>query len=210
MPKPLATLALVAAMFAMFAVPHAPAHAQTTPLADPSADELRAALFGTSPGSGLQSKAFARTAPPTQDGVCPGAGAVATESVSGGRTRNLEPVAYGGSQAPAVQLDIRFANASDALTPQSQAVLKRLAGVLTEPAALSKRFAVAGHTDSSGSEAINLELACARAIAARRFLVKQGVAPERLSAYGFGSSRPLPGTPADSPTNRRVEVRSAE
>ena len=56
----------------------------------------------------------------------------------------------------------------------------------------------------------HLELSCARAIAVRRYLVGKGVAEARLTAYGFGSVRPLAGEDsAVAAANRRVEVRKA-
>jgi outer membrane protein OmpA-like peptidoglycan-associated protein len=65
-----------------------------------------------------------------------------------------------------------------------------------------------GHTDSSGSEAINLALSKARAEAVRQGLIERGVAPERLTAEGLGEARPVGdnATPAGRLKNRRVEV----
>lgn len=67
---------------------------------------------------------------------------------------------------------------------------------------------VAGHTDSRGSYAYNMRLSQRRADAVRAYLIDKGIAAERLSAKGYGESRPI----ADNATeggrykNRRVEL----
>lgn len=179
--------------------------AQDAPLADPSADELRA-LLGA-PAKVANTRAFARTTPPSTDGACAGND---TAPPSPGATRSLGVVPYGGSSAPSVNLAIQFATGSDAIVPSSQQVLDRLAAVLKEPEMAQRRFAVAGHTDATGSDTVNLELSCARALAVRKYLLKRGIAAERLSAYGFGSAKPLQQGAAESAVNRRVEIRRAE
>lgn len=178
--------------------------AQEAPLANPSQDELRALL--SAPKVAL-TRAFTRTSPPSTDGACAGTD---TAPAPGGGTRSLGVVPYGGSTAPSVNLAIQFATGSDAIAPASQQVLDRLAAVLKEPEMAQRGFAVAGHTDATGDDRINLELSCARAIAVRKHLLKRGIAPERLSAYGFGSAKPLQQGAAESAVNRRVEIRRAE
>ena len=72
----------------------------------------------------------------------------------------------------------------------------------------SLRLAINGHTDNSGSSAHNLQLSQQRAASVVAALVAAGIAAERLSAEGFGDSRPV----ADNSTaegkakNRRVEL----
>ena len=185
------------------------AQAQDAPLANPSTDELRALL--SAPAKSL-TRSFVRTAPPSTDGACGGVNNKATEAPAGegGGTRSLGVVPYAGAGAATANLAIQFANASDAVAPPSRQMLDRLAALLKEPDMASRRFAIAGHTDATGSDKVNLELSCARAIAVRAYLLKQGVAAERLSAYGFGSSKPLQEGAAESAVNRRVEVRRAE
>lgn len=176
-------------------------------LQDPSLDELREALFVPT----TVVRGFQRTAPPTTDGLCPGAGAVAASRSSGTDARTFVPVPLAGNEAPRANLAVQFATGSDALSPRDRQMLDRLAQVLQEPGASEARFAVAGHTDATGSDAINLELSCARAIAVRRYLVDgKGIAPERISAYGFGSRQLLEVSTGPSSINRRVEVRRAD
>jgi outer membrane protein OmpA-like peptidoglycan-associated protein len=172
------------------------------PLTDTSVDALVAALR-----SGPPTKSFRRTQlPDSGNNLCAAAPAAAGSERLG---RNLEVVPYAGDSTPGVNLSVQFATGSDRLTPGDRALLDRLAQALQAPALAQERFAVAGHTDQTGDARINFELSCARALAVRQYLGSRGVAPQRLSAYGFGSVRLLA---ADDPTggvNRRVEIRKA-
>lgn len=176
-----------------------------TPLENPSEEELHQ-LLGEMGGD---TRSFAMTQAPTKDGLCPGVGAQVRTDL-GSSARNLEAVAYAGDDAPQVQLIIQFSNNSDALTVASQRVLDRVAKVMREQGPEGGSYAVAGHTDALGPDLNNRQLSCARAIAVRLHLIKRGVQPERLSAYGFGSAKPLvPGTERAT-VNRRVELRRAD
>jgi outer membrane protein OmpA-like peptidoglycan-associated protein len=71
---------------------------------------------------------------------------------------------------------------------------------------------IIGHTDSTGSDAINNPLSVNRAASTRDYLVARGVATNRIAIDGRGSRAPL----ADNNTidgrakNRRVEIFVAE
>ena len=67
---------------------------------------------------------------------------------------------------------------------------------------------IEGYTDSSGADQTNLALSKARAAAVRAALIEHGIAPERVSAEGFGKQRPIAenGTQAGRRKNRRIEV----
>ena len=67
---------------------------------------------------------------------------------------------------------------------------------------------VRGYTDNTGSLELNRKLSDARAKAVRDYLVKQGIAPERIRAMGFGAAQPVAGndTPEGRAQNRRVEL----
>ena len=66
---------------------------------------------------------------------------------------------------------------------------------------------VAGHTDSSGSDAANQQASERRAQAAIQYLVGRGVPVERMTAVGYGETKPIAdnGTPAGREANRRIE-----
>lgn len=67
---------------------------------------------------------------------------------------------------------------------------------------------ISGHTDSMGADKLNIPLSLARAESVKAYLVKQGVAAERIITTGEASTRPI----ADNKTiggrakNRRVEI----
>jgi peptidoglycan-associated lipoprotein len=53
------------------------------------------------------------------------------------------------------------------------------------------RIRIAGHTDDRGSDAYNVALGQRRAAAAKRFLVDQGIAADRIDVVSFGEDRPV-------------------
>ena len=187
----------------------APATAQQLP-PNTSIEALVQALSG-----GPATRAFRRTQlPDAGSSLCGGqqggqdvGGAAGTRSLAA--TRNLEVVPYAGDSTPGVNLSVQFATASDKLTGADRALLDRLAAALQKPELAQDRFAVAGHTDTTGDARLNLELSCARALAVRRYLADKGVGEQRLSAYGFGSTRLLAANEPTTGANRRVEIRRA-
>ena len=70
------------------------------------------------------------------------------------------------------------------------------------------RLEVAGHTDSSGDDAYNLDLSQRRSEAVRAYLVSKGVNADMFSAHGYGEERPVESnaTAAGRAENRRVEL----
>lgn len=68
---------------------------------------------------------------------------------------------------------------------------------------------VQGHTDSQGGEVYNQRLSEQRAVAVVRFLVDQGIAPNRLRPVGFGEQLPVAdnSTAAGRAQNRRVVLK---
>jgi outer membrane protein OmpA-like peptidoglycan-associated protein len=69
------------------------------------------------------------------------------------------------------------------------------------------KVAIHGHTDSDGTDALNLKLSEDRAKAVRDHLVSQGVAASRLSHKGFGSTKSIAEniTAEGRAKNRRTE-----
>jgi OOP family OmpA-OmpF porin len=71
------------------------------------------------------------------------------------------------------------------------------------------RVEVAGHTDSTGEAAYNLDLSQRRAQTVELYIEGKGVELDRITARGYGQERPI----ADNATkegrqqNRRVELR---
>jgi outer membrane protein OmpA-like peptidoglycan-associated protein len=66
---------------------------------------------------------------------------------------------------------------------------------------------IIGYTDDLPTPGGNLRLSQLRAQAIAEWLVSQGVAGDRLQAFGYGDADPVaPNTPAGQPLNRRVDV----
>ena len=113
----------------------------------------------------------------------------------------------GGGAAPKISLDIRFASDSERLTAAASAQLAQLGSALKTPELAGAHFLIAGHTSASGSPEHNRRLSEARARAVRAYLMERfKIAPERIEATGFGSSRPLADYPPNALQQRRVEI----
>jgi outer membrane protein OmpA-like peptidoglycan-associated protein len=128
-------------------------------------------------------------------------------------TRGLEVVAKPSSQAAGdggvhkIDLDIRFGNDSDKITAAAQSQLTQLGRALSSPQLAHYHFLIAGHTSATGSQAHNQRLSELRARAVRSYLIERfKIAPGRIDATGYGSSRPLPGFAPEALQQRRVEV----
>jgi outer membrane protein OmpA-like peptidoglycan-associated protein len=69
-------------------------------------------------------------------------------------------------------------------------------------------ISIEGHTDNKGSAAVNQKLSEKRAQAVKNYLVKKGIAANRITATGFGPTKPIAtnATPAGRAKNRRVEL----
>jgi outer membrane protein OmpA-like peptidoglycan-associated protein len=202
-----APLALPLALWGAVALCTLPAaQAQAAP------DEVNVESLVRALRSGPPTRAFTRTqVPDVGSSLCAGQAASGTAANAGKERlgRNLEVVPYAGDTTPGVNLSVQFATASDRLTPADRALLDKLAAALKMPELVQDRFAVAGHTDTTGDARINLELSCARALAVRRYLGTQGVPAQRLTAYGFGSTRLVDTSDPAAGANRRVEIRKA-
>lgn len=101
---------------------------------------------------------------------------------------------------------IHFDTAKATLRAEAEPVLEQLLVLLTENPDL--RLRVEGHTDGVGSAQANQTLSESRAAAVVQWLVSRGVARDRLSSAGRGSSQPMDtnDTEAGRAKNRRVEL----
>ncbi len=68
-----------------------------------------------------------------------------------------------------------------------------------------------GHTDSMGSEKINIPLSLARAESVKKYLIKQGIAADRITTKGEAANYPIGDnkTISGRAKNRRVEIRTS-
>ena len=103
--------------------------------------------------------------------------------------------------------DISFATGSAALKPELRSVLDAFAKGLTS-GGQGTLVRVVGHTDSTGSDAVNNPLSLDRAESVRDFLNDRGVATNRIEVVGRGSREPLASneTAEGRAKNRRVEI----
>ena len=102
--------------------------------------------------------------------------------------------------------DISFDTGSAAIKPQLRAVLDPFANSLrNDPNA---RISIVGHTDNTGSEAVNNPLSVERAHSVRDYLETRGVADARIETAGRGEREPIAdnSTEAGRAQNRRVEI----
>ena len=102
--------------------------------------------------------------------------------------------------------DISFAVGRSDIQPNFAPVLDQFAAGLRENPYTEVR--IIGHTDSTGSDAINNPLSVDRAASTRSYLMSRGVDGRRIAIEGMGSRYPI----ADNNTNegrarnRRVEI----
>nr|WP_239577414.1 OmpA family protein [Archangium primigenium] len=102
---------------------------------------------------------------------------------------------------------IQFKAASDTIQASSHALLNEAVTVLKEHPDV--RLEISGHTSADGDAQLNQDLSQRRAEAVKQYLRARGIEASRLSAQGFGSSRPLApnDTAAGREKNRRIEFR---
>jgi outer membrane protein OmpA-like peptidoglycan-associated protein len=102
--------------------------------------------------------------------------------------------------------DVLFDTNSAALKAGSYDEISRVAQVLNQYPETT--IMIAGHTDSTGSDTYNQQLSEQRAMAVKNALTGQGVNPVRMSAIGYGESKPIADNNTESgrQTNRRVAI----
>jgi outer membrane protein OmpA-like peptidoglycan-associated protein len=106
--------------------------------------------------------------------------------------------------------DVSFDTGRSAIKSNFAPILTQFATSLNQNPVTT--VTIVGHTDTTGSDAVNNPLSIDRADAARDYLVSRGVARNRIMTDGRGSREPV----ADNNTsqgrdqNRRVEIYVAE
>ena len=102
--------------------------------------------------------------------------------------------------------DIAFDSGQAAIRPNFRSALDNFAQSLQQNP--SSSVTIIGHTDSTGSPAMNEPLSLQRADATRDYLASRGVASNRFSIDGRGSREPVASndTEAGRARNRRVEI----
>ncbi len=100
---------------------------------------------------------------------------------------------------------IRFDVGKASLKAESMGVINEIYDLMKEHPDLN--FSVEGHTDSQGNDDVNMKLSLQRAQAVMDVLVDMGIEAHRLSARGWGETKPVTNnaSPEDRANNRRVE-----
>jgi len=101
---------------------------------------------------------------------------------------------------------IHFDSGKDQFKASSLGTLNAVLAVMKR--APERRFTIVGHTDSDGSDASNQDLSERRARTVINWLIEHGIEARRLTARGFGESRPTAPNDTESgkALNRRVEL----
>ena len=111
-----------------------------------------------------------------------------------------------GSKCHLALTGVLFDFNKSTLKPESDAVLQQVAQLMARDPAL--KLEIQGHTDNIGTDAYNQPLSEARARAVVSWLMQHNVGPARLSARGYGKTRPIADNATDEgrAQNRRVEI----
>ena len=102
--------------------------------------------------------------------------------------------------------DISFDTGRADIKPNMRPVLDQFAsGLSSQP---NTEVRIIGHTDNTGSDAVNDPLSVQRAQATRQYLAARGVDPNRIVIAGRGEREPIAdnSTDAGRARNRRVEI----
>jgi outer membrane protein OmpA-like peptidoglycan-associated protein len=125
----------------------------------------------------------------------------------GGKPRSLTRGRVTIEGPPTIDMRIQFEIDSSKLDFVGMAMVDKLGVALADPRLGSYRFEIAGHSDASGEKDYNLRLSTQRANAVRDYLIsKFKIAPDRLTAIGYGSDKPLNTADPNDAANRRVQI----
>jgi outer membrane protein OmpA-like peptidoglycan-associated protein len=92
---------------------------------------------------------------------------------------------------------------------RDNATMNILAHCMTAGALKDKSIVLVGRTDPRGSEEYNEKLGLARALRVKAYLIARGVEDNRVLTASLGKEDASP-SPADWPSDRRVEIRLAQ
>lgn len=105
-----------------------------------------------------------------------------------------------------VPSDISFDTGRADIRPELRSVLDQFAsGLSSDPSTIVR---IVGHTDATGSDAINDPLSLRRAESVRTYIADRGISSSRIETAGRGSHEPIASneTADGRARNRRVEI----
>jgi len=105
-----------------------------------------------------------------------------------------------------ISQQVLFERGTAVIRSESDAILKDVTRVFQEHPEI-ELVEVQGHTDDTGDQNVNRQLGRDRAESVVKWLVKNGIAKERLSPKGYGADKPIDTNVTDEgrAKNRRVE-----
>jgi OmpA-OmpF porin, OOP family len=119
----------------------------------------------------------------------------------------LRTIPRKAAEKVSIALEIGFDTGKADIKSQYRDQIKKVADFMqTYPETTA---VIEGHTDNVGKEESNLRLSTKRAESVRTYLTEKfGIAANRLSARGYGSSHPVAdnATPEGRQRNRRIEA----
>ena len=119
---------------------------------------------------------------------------------------NITVTNYGDYLVVNMPQDVLFATDSATLRPDLQRDVQAVANSLVKYP--NSAIQVIGHTDSTGSDAYNMDLSQRRASSVANILSYSGVPSSRIQTIGKGKTQPIASnaTEAGRAQNRRVEI----
>lgn len=111
------------------------------------------------------------------------------------------------AEAPSLRLNIQFDHDKSNIKPEFRGEVDKAAEFLAQYPGMDA--IIEGHTDSNGTDSYNIGLSQRRADTVRQALITHhGISPSRLTAIGYGESRPIATNSTENGryTNRRVMV----
>jgi len=121
---------------------------------------------------------------------------------------SFEKISISKTQAMIIE-GLKFETNKSVLLPEATKSLDKLLGLVAK---LNKyKLVISGHADDVGEKERNLALSKERANAVMNYLIKKGIPKTRLSAVGYGDTKPLASNDNDKgrSKNRRVEIQLA-
>ena len=100
--------------------------------------------------------------------------------------------------------DVTFAFNKANLKPEAASVLDGIYGEIAQVS--SPAVDVAGYADRLGRDAYNQKLSQRRAETVANYLVSKGVAPQSISATGYGEANPVTGNTCDAVKGRKALI----
>ncbi len=116
----------------------------------------------------------------------------------------LEPLQLGSR---VILRNVFFETDSFTIEKESFPELRELVDLLSSSS--QTKIEIGGHTDNTGDYSYNVRLSKARAESVRKFLVGQGINPDRLTTAGYGPDEPIAenNTEKGRADNRRTEIK---